>query len=121
MFMEGNMADDSKLLTISEEGCLRWNSRIRNVVYHKSLNVLIGFCPDGNDDGQIVVIDIASRTILGMIAVILTPVIVGLFVVFLILNCHFQRNHLHKFTGCWSSKKLNYSMPSEQATVSRSS
>lgn len=64
MLTAGNMADDSKLLTISEEGCLRWNSNIRNVVYHKSLNVLLGFCPDGKDEAQVVVIDIASGTIL---------------------------------------------------------
>lgn len=58
------MADDSNLMTISEEGCLRWRSSIRNVVYHKSLNVLLGLCHDANHEAQIVVIDVASGTIL---------------------------------------------------------
>lgn len=58
------MADDSNLMKISEEGCLRWSLSIRNVVYHKSLNVLLGLGHDANHKAQIVVIDVASGTIL---------------------------------------------------------
>ena len=54
------MADDTKLYSIVEEGCLRLNPNIRNVVYHKSLNVLLGF----TEVGQVIVLDIASGTVL---------------------------------------------------------
>lgn len=54
------MADGTKLFSLIEEGCFRLSPHIRQVVFHKSLNVLLGFT---NDD-QVSVIDIASGTVL---------------------------------------------------------
>ena len=48
------------LYSMAEEGCLRINANIRKVVYHKSLNVLLGF----THQGQVIVLDIASGTVL---------------------------------------------------------
>ena len=56
-----NMADDIKSFSIVEEGCLRLpNPKIHNVVYHKSLNILLAF----GERGQVFVLDIASGTVL---------------------------------------------------------
>ena len=61
-----NMADDTKLFSIAEEGCLRVSSHIRQVVYHRSLNVLLVFSSNGPRETEIkvVVLDIASGTVL---------------------------------------------------------
>lgn len=60
------MADDTKLFSIAEEGCLRVSSHIRQVVYHRSLNVLLVLSSNGSREAEIkvVVLDIASGTIL---------------------------------------------------------
>ena len=60
------MADDTKLFSVVEEGCLKVSSHIRQVVYHKSLNVLLVFTSNQPLDSEIkvVVLDIASGTVL---------------------------------------------------------
>ncbi|KAI9556663.1 hypothetical protein GHT06_016453 [Daphnia sinensis] len=60
------MADDRKVFSIAEEGCLRVSSHIRRIVYHRSLNVLLVFSSNGPRDTEIkvVVLDIASGTVL---------------------------------------------------------
>lgn len=60
------MADDTKLFSIAEEGCLRVSSYIRQVVYHRSLNVLLVFSSNGPRDTEIkvFVLDIASGAVL---------------------------------------------------------
>lgn len=54
------MADGTELFSLIEEGCLRLSPHIRQVAFHKSLNVLLGF----TNDGQVFVLDIASGTVL---------------------------------------------------------
>lgn len=70
-----NMADDRKVFSIAEEGCLRVSSHIRRIVYHRSLNVLLVFSSNGPRDQEIkvVVLDIASGTVLHDTKVSLAP------------------------------------------------
>lgn len=69
------MADDRKVFSIAEEGCLRVSSHIRRIVYHRSLNVLLVFSSNGPRDTEIkvVVLDIASGTVLHDTKVSLAP------------------------------------------------
>lgn len=55
--------------SVVEEGCLKLNNAdVRTVLYHQSLNVLLGFSTSGSgQDGAepgVVVLDIASGTLL---------------------------------------------------------
>ena len=52
---------DRNRYSVVEEGRLRWNATdVRDVVYHKSLNVLLGFARSG----RVVVLDVGSGTLL---------------------------------------------------------